>query len=218
MPILHKVEQYSDAYDKLRLGLPTASKFDKIITPLGKPTKESAWQKYAYHLIAERVLQRPINTYTSPAMENGLLMEGDAVAYYEFETERDTALIGFVTTDDGKIGCSPDRLVGDDGLLECKCPQPQTQIEYLLTGKVDREYWPQLQGQLFVTGRQWVDIVSWHPELPRIVIRVERDVEYIACIEKLLGGFVSFMDTIMHKISTTINQKGIPDEYPQVQL
>jgi hypothetical protein len=149
-------------------------------------------------------------------MENGLAMEPDAVAYYEFETGRDTTQIGFVTTDDGKIGCSPDRLVGDDGLCEIKCPMPQTQIEYLLTGKLDKGYWPQLQGQLFVTERKWVDIVSWHPELPRIVIRVERDEAYIACLKKLLDDFNGFIDEVMQKISTTINPKGITNEQAEI--
>jgi len=202
-PVYHFCEQYSDQYDRLKLGLPTSSSFDKIITPDGKPSK--SWEKYAYHLIAERCLERHINTYTSPYMETALMSEADAAAWYEFDHEVQVKKVGFVTNEKKTIGCSPDRLVGEDGLLEIKCPQPQTQIEYLLTGKVDRKYWPQLQGQLFVTERRFVDIVAWHAELPRTVIRVERDVEYIACLEKLLENFNTFLESVMDKISSVVH-------------
>lgn len=199
MPTLHKCEQYSDEYDRLRIGIPTSSKFDKIITPQGKPSKQ--WQKYAYHLIAERMLDRKVDSYTSPYMERGLALEGDAAEFYELQTGTEIELIGFITNDENTIGCSPDRLIGEDGLLEIKVPAPQTQIEYLLTGEIDREYWPQLQGQLFVSGRKYVDILSYHPELPPCIITVERDVEYIACLEKLLGEFNVFIQGVMDKIS-----------------
>ncbi len=199
MPKYYDVDQGSEKHEYLRMGIPTSSNFDKIITPLGKPSKQA--EKYAYFLIAERFLNRKINTYTSAAMENGKIMEEDAANDYELQTGRETKAIGFVTTDDGLIGCSPDRFVGDDGLVEFKCPMPQTQIEYLLTGKVDREYWPQLQGQLFVTGRQWVDIMSYNPELPRCIVRVERDNEFIACLENLLWEFNTFIKEIMAKIT-----------------
>lgn len=198
MPIFHDCDQGTDEWDKLRLGLPTSSSFDKIITPGGKPSKQ--WQKYAYHLIAERFLDRAVNTYTSPAMELGKMLESDAVGQYELLTGSVAKKIGFVTNDENTIGCSPDRLIGDVGLLEVKCPQPQTQIEYLLTGEIDREYWPQLQGQLFVSGREWVDIIAYMPELPPSIVRVERDVEFIACLESLLSDFNAFLDKVMNKI------------------
>lgn len=209
MPKYHDCEQYNDVYDRLRLGIPTSSKFDSIITPEGKPSK--SWQKYAYHLIAERLLQRQVNTYTSPHMENGLAMEPEAVAWYEFDTGRKAEKIGFVTNDAGTIGCSPDRLVGKDGLLEVKCPAPNTQVEYLFTGKIDRKYFPQLQGQLYVTGRNWVDIVSWNPELPRITIRVERDIEYIACLEAQLEEFNEYLEMAMAKIAE-VTDTVLPDK------
>lgn len=199
MPLIHNVDQGSEAWDRLRLGIPTSSKMDKIITPLGKPSKQ--WEKFAYFLIAERFLDRKINTFTSVAMENGKIIEEDAAADYELQTGDETSLVGFITTDDGLIGASPDRLVGEEGLLEIKCPMPQTQMEYLATGKIDREYWPQLQSQLFVSGRKWVDIISFNPELPRSIIRVERDIEYIACLEKLLRDFNDFLSQITNKIS-----------------
>jgi hypothetical protein len=217
MPKLHDVEQGTEAWERLRLGIPTSSSFDKIITPEGKPSKQQ--EKYAYFLLAERFLNRKINTYTSAAMENGKIIEEDAAADYELQSGLDTSLAGFVTTDDGLVGCSPDRLVGDEGLLEIKCPQPQTQMEYLITGKVAKEYYPQLQGQLYVTGRKWVDILSFNPELPRSIIRVERDDAYIGCLENLLWEFNNFLKTVTDKISEMQPlRKGIANDKPEIRF
>lgn len=202
-------EQYDDTYDKLRLGLPTSSNFNKVITPEGEPSK--SWQKYAYHLIAERCLGRKVDTYTSHHMERGMIMEQDAVDYYEFENTCAVKKVGFITDNAGRLGASPDRLVGNDGLLECKCPSPAVQVEYLLTGKIDRAYWPQLQGQLFISERKFVDIISFHPELPRTIIRVERDEPYIACMEKLLNDLNDYMDKIMDKIKQVTDMPSLPE-------
>jgi hypothetical protein len=118
VPIFHDVAQYSEAYDRLKLGMPTSSNFHKIITPQGKPSKQ--WREYACVLIVDRVLQRKIEFYNSPAMERGLIVEADAVDWYEFDQDVTVQRVGFITDDDYTVGCSPDRLVGDDGLLEIK--------------------------------------------------------------------------------------------------
>jgi hypothetical protein len=216
MPIIHNIDQGSEAWERARLGIPTSSSFSKIITPTGHPSKQ--WKKYAYHLIAERCLQRPVDTYTSSAMQRGKDFEAWAADDYELQTGNEVQLIGFMTNDEGTIGCSPDRLVGDEGLLEIKCPLPQTQIEYLLTGEIDREYWPQLHGQLYISGRKWVDIIAYNPELPRSIIRVERDIEFIACLEKLLTQFNDFIGQVMDKISTMQNlTKGSKDVSSSLQ-
>ena len=129
MPIFHHdVAQYSELYDRLKLGIPTSSHFHKIITPQGKPSKQ--WREYACVLIAERILQRNIEFYNSPAMERGLIVEADAVDWYEFDQDVTVQRVGFITDDDHTVGCSPDRLVGDEGLLEVKAPLPHTQVEY----------------------------------------------------------------------------------------
>src|SRR5215813_12047921 len=85
MPIYHDVAQYSEAYDRLKLGIPTSSHFHKIITPQGKPSKQ--WREYACVLIAERILQRRLEFYNSPAMERGLIVEADAADWYEFDQD-----------------------------------------------------------------------------------------------------------------------------------
>ena len=120
MPIFHDVAQYSDQYDRLKLGIPTSSHFHKIITPQGKPSKQ--WREYACMLIAERILQRKIDLYKSLPMERGLIVEAEAADWYEFDQDVTVQRVGFITDDDHTIGCSPDRLVGDEGLLEIKAP------------------------------------------------------------------------------------------------
>src|SRR5690349_24933687 len=98
MPIFHHdVAQYSEAYDRLKLGMPTSSHFHKIITPQGKPSKQ--WRENARVLIAERILQRKIEFYNSPAMERGVNVEAEAARWYEFGQGGTGQRIGFITDD-----------------------------------------------------------------------------------------------------------------------
>jgi hypothetical protein len=198
MPIFHNVAQYSETYDRLKLGIPTSSNFRKIITPQGKPSKQ--WREYACVLIAERILQRKIEFYNSPAMERGLIVESEAADWYEFDQDVTVQKVGFITDDDHTVGCSPDRLVGEEGLLEIKAPLPHTQIEYWISGEVSERFRPQLQGQLYVSQRSWVDIVCWHDELPKVVVRVEPDEQFIKTLDRELQVFNFFIESVMEKI------------------
>jgi hypothetical protein len=107
------------------------------------------------------------------------------------------------------VGCSPDRLVGDDGLLEIKAPLPHTQVEYWISGEVNERFQPQLQGQLYVSQRSWVDIVSWHDVLPKVVIRVEPDEKFIEALDRELQIFNYFIERVMEKIRAT-NELPVP--------
>jgi hypothetical protein len=208
MPIFHHdVAQYSDEYDRLRLGIPTSSNFHKIITPQGKPSKQ--WREYACVLIAERILQQKIEFYNSPAMERGLIVEVDAVDWYEFDQDVTTQRVGFITDDNHTLGCSPDRLVGAEGLLEIKAPLPHTQVDYWISGEISERFRPQLQGQLYISQRSWVDIVCWHDVLPKLVMRVEPDEKFIEALDRELLIFNYFIDRVMDKIRAT-NDLPIP--------
>jgi hypothetical protein len=198
VPILHNVAQYSEAYDRLKLGIPTSSQFHKIITPQGKPSKQ--WREYACLLIAERILQRRIEFYHSPAMERGLIVEAEAADWYEFDQDVTVQKVGFITDDRRTVGCSPDRLVGKDGLLEIKAPLPHTQVEYWLSGEVNERFRPQLQGQLYVSQRSWVDILCWHDVLPKLVLRVEPDETFIKALDCQLQNVNFFIERVMEKI------------------
>ena len=208
MPIFHHdVAQYSDEYDRLRLGIPTSSNFHKIITPQGKPSKQ--WREYACVLIAERILQQKIEFYNSPAMERGLIVEADAADWYEFDQDVTTQRVGFITDDNQTLGCSPDRLVGAEGLLEIKAPLPHTQVDYWISGEISERFRPQLQGQLYISQRSWVDIVCWHDVLPKLVMRVEPDEKFIEALDRELLIFNYFIDRVMDKIRAT-NDLPIP--------
>src|SRR5215510_2278652 len=209
MPIFHDVAQYSDEYDRLKLGIPTSSHFHKIITPQGKPSKQ--WREYACMLIAERILQRKIDLYKSLPMERGLIVEAEAADWYEFDQDVTVQRGGFITDDNRTIGCSPDRLVGDEGLLEIKAPLPQTQVEYWLSGEVNERFRPQLQGQLYVSQRSWVDIVCWHDVLPKVVLRVEPDQKFIKALDRELQIFNFFIERVMEKIHA-MNEVPVPQE------
>src|SRR6201998_473708 len=201
MPIFHDVAQYSEEYDRLKLGIPTSSHFHKIITPQGKPSKQ--WREYACVLIAERILQRKIEFYNSPAMERGLVVEVEAADWYEFDQDVTVQKVGFITDDNHTIGCSPDRLVGDDGLLEIKAPLTQTPGQYWISGEVHERFRPQLQGQLYVSRRSWVDIVCWHDVLPKVVMRVEPDEKFLKALDRELQIFNYFLESVMEKIRVT---------------
>lgn len=207
MPIYHDVVQYSEEYDRLRLGIPTSSNFHKVITPQGKPSKQ--WREYACVLIAERILQHKIEFYNSPAMERGLIVEAEAADWYEFDQDVTVQRIGLITDDKHTMGCSPDRLIGDDGLLEIKAPLPQTQVEYWISGELGERFRPQLQGQLYVSRRSWVDILCWHDVLPKLVVRVEPDEKFMAALDHELQIFNSFIERVMEKIRAT-NELPIP--------
>lgn len=187
--ILHNVKQGSEEWRRLRMGVPTASEFDRILTPTGKRS-ESA-EPYMYDLLAELMMGRPLDAPSFPWMQRGHDLEADAALWYELQKDVITRVVGFCTTDDGLIGASPDRLVGEGGQLEVKCPKPETHVRYLLFPHkgVDAKYRVQIMGQLYVTGRQWCDVVSYHPELPSVIVRVERDEEYIGKLAEALKEF-----------------------------
>ena len=190
--IVHReVEQGSFAWHTLRLGIPTASCFDRILTPGGKPSRQA--ECYLNELLAEWMIGRPIPGAETQWMVRGHELEEDAVNAYEFHANATTAKVGIITTDDGMVGASPDRLVDDDRLLEIKCPKHSTHAGYMLTGKIEDEYRPQLQGQLWITERKAVDIVSYYPELAPVVISVPRDDAYIGDLAVALGTFVDVM-------------------------
>lgn len=185
---IHQCVQGTTEWLHLRAGIPTASEFDKIITPGGKLSKSA--EPYRYRLLAERCMGHPCEEYISLWMQRGSQMEIDAVRFYEFQSDVETVPVGFITNDSETVGASPDRLVGDEGLLEIKVPSPGVHMAYLLaSGGAYEAYKVQVQGQLWITDRKWVDVLSYHPELKPALIRIERDEDFIWKIEDLVIAF-----------------------------
>lgn len=191
-------EQGTDAWAEARRGIPTASEFHRIVTPGGKLSKQA--NDYAYLLIAEELLGRSlIELDQLEWVAYGKAMEPEAVRWYEAERDLDTIPVGFIKTDDGRMGASPDRLVGEPGLAEIKCPSPQVHVRNMIEGFANTHK-PQLQGQLLVSERKWVDWISYSPVLPPLLERVYRDEPYIALLRDALDQFCEMKDVLLEKV------------------
>lgn len=191
--LIHDVEQNSPEWHALRAGKPTASEFDKIFTPTGRDSKQA--EGYANRLLAELIVGGQVETWGGNMWtDRGHELEAEAADYYAIRTGATLEKTGFITDDDCTMGASPDRLVNDDGLLEIKCPSPHVHVEYLLNEKIDNGYFTQLQGQMLVTGRLWVDIISYHPNMPPVIMRVPRDAIYISKLRGKLADFKIMME------------------------
>ncbi len=197
MKIFTGIEQGSDAWHKLRLGIPTASQFHKIVTPK-KAGLSAGAHEYALRLVAERLLNMSAAESLSGLqwMDRGKELEPMAVRQYEFQNEVVTVPVGFITTDDGTLGCSPDRLVVDGDVpklaLEVKCPSQHVHLGYLLDGTTD-DYKPQVMGQILVAELDRADLYSYHPQMPPALIRTTRDEPYL---EKLAAALRAFTDIL----------------------
>lgn len=186
--------QNDDSWYAAKLGIASASCFDRIITPGGKPVSGKKLDDYANELIAEMYLKRRTVSFTgNKHTERGKELEPDAVMAYEMANDVETKVVGFVTDDRGRYGCSPDRFVGEEGMAEVKCCQPAEVVKYILTPTRDPDHKPQVQGQLWVTGRKWNDLVPYHPDMPIISVRTERDEAYLALLETAMEGFLKLL-------------------------
>lgn len=178
MPKIHDVEQRSEAWHALRVGMPSASEFSKIVTSTGEPSKSASG--YALTLAGEMFAGKALETWEGNQWtERGKELEQSAFDLYRFTTDQELAPVGFVTDDAGTMGCSPDSFVGADGLLEVKCLKPERHIHAILyyqkNGRCPTDYVQQTQGQLLITGRKWCDLLFYSPDLPLLTIRQEPD-------------------------------------------
>jgi hypothetical protein len=134
-------------------------------------------------------------------MEQGSILEHEAIPWFEFAHDVAIDRVGFCTTDDGRAGCSPDGLIGEDGGIEMKCPLPHTHLKYLLAGTLPADYAAQVHGSMYVTGRKWWMFVSYSRKFPALVIRVERDEKIQEAIKTALDGFNALFDAQMERIA-----------------
>jgi hypothetical protein len=189
-PTIYDCAQYSDLWWQLRRGVPTASAFDRILTP--KTLKPSSQQEdYIAELIAEKsAFHVPFSTERgmTRAMEDGIDREPEARQWFSMQTDADVQQVGFVLSECGRWGASPDGLIGDDGGLELKCPLAKTQVRYLMEGGLPSEYKAQVHGSLIVTGRAYWMFLSYCPGLPPLLVRVVPD-SFTELLRKALDDF-----------------------------
>lgn len=194
--------QGSDEWIAARVGVVTASCMDKIITPTGKESTQT--DKYMNQIIAEIITGESAETFAGNAhTDRGKEYEEEAVAYYAMVHGIEPQKIGFCVTDDGKLGCSPDRFVGEDGMLEVKTGLPHVLIESALNNKLEQDHRPQTQCGLRVTNRKWVDTMLYNPKMKPIIIRAERNNSFILDMNTALTKFYSNMDTKIEKLKTS---------------
>jgi putative phage-type endonuclease len=203
------MEQGTAEWLAARCGKVTASRAADVIAKT-----KSGWgasrANYMGELIAERLTGTPAEKYTNAAMQWGTDTEAAARAAYQFEKMTPVVKVGFVPHPSiAMAGASPDGFVGDDGLIECKCPNTATHIETLLGQSVPSKYIWQIQMQLACTQRQWADFVSFDPRLPEsmslFVQRVPRDGEAIEYLEKEIKVFLSELE---EKLAALVERYG----------
>lgn len=157
--IIHTCEQGSAKWLQLRTGKITASRFKDVVS------KGKTRQSYMYEIVAERLTGDSAHTFVSDAMKWGIEKEPEAREYYELVTGNSVKQVGFVEASE-YVGVSPDGLIGDDGVLEIKCPNTKTHLSYIDNGVVPTEYFWQCVGMLAYTGMEYLDFVSYDPRLP----------------------------------------------------
>ena len=180
-----------------RIGKVTASKVADVLATI-KTGESASRANYRWQLVCERLTGLKDETYTSLAMDTGTEREPLARAAYEHKNNVFVTKVGFMPHPSIEMaGASPDGVIGD-GLIEIKCPQQKAHGQTLLTKKAPTSYIPQMQMQMSCTGAKWCDFVSYNPTFPDhlqlIIIRVERDEDYIQNMESEIVKFLAEVD------------------------
>ena len=186
-------EQGTPEWFEARRGIPTASRFADVLAKGQGITR----RKYLLTLAGEAITGEVAESYSNAHMERGHVMEADARNLYSFAHDVEPELVGFMRR--GRAGASPDSLIGTDGLLEIKSKLPHLLLDVLDKDKLPPEHVAQVQGQLWVSGRDWCDFVAYWPKLPLFCIRVERDDAYISTLSQAVADFVGELDSYIER-------------------
>lgn len=206
-----EIVQGSDAWKAIRCGRVTASRISDIIAKT-KSGPSASRANYLAQLVCERLTGVVADSYQSAAMAQGTEMEPDARSAYEFYQGVKVDQIAFAEHPTIKdAGCSPDGLVGSDGLVETKCPQPAAHLETLLSQAVPTKYLPQIHWQMACTGRAYCDYVSYNATFPEhmrlFIARVHRDEAKIKELEEAVAGFLLEMAVKLSELNSLYGEK-----------
>jgi len=188
-------EQGSDEWFAIKRGKVSASHFSEVLN------KATGRKTYMFRLLGEKLSGESYEAYSNKTIERGTEVESQARVYYGALYGK-VKQIGFAQLND-YVGCSPDGLVGDDGLIEIKCPYPSTHIQYIIKDTLPPAYKAQVQGNLWVTGRAWCDFISFDPRVeikPFWKTRVDRDEKYINVLSLAIDTFVEEMKKLENQI------------------
>lgn len=194
-------EQRTEAWEQRRLGKATASNFAKVLAKGTGATRE----KYLLQVVAQRLTGKPTAGYSNADMERGIEQEAMARLVYEARTGNMVQEIDFIDHAELMAGCSPDGLIGEDGGLEIKSVIPTVQIQTAKRGSIPPEHIAQVQGCMWIAGRQWWDFASYSPDfldakLQLIVYRVLRDDAYVAVLDSEVRRFLDEVDAMVKEL------------------
>lgn len=204
MPVIEGIEQQTTEWLQMRIGCVTGSRVADVMAKLKRKDGEAQCRAdYKSQIVCEILTNRAFDHYVSPAMQWGLDNEIFARNAYEVAVDS-VQQVGFALhAKIQRLGASPDGLVGDDGLVEFKCPNTTTHLEYIITGEVPHEYHWQMLCEMACAERQWCDFVSYDPRLPKhlqlFVRRFHRDDARIAVMEVEVDQFLT---EVAEKIET----------------
>lgn len=197
--IIIDCEQGSDQWFAEKLGKPSASNASKIITNEGKPSKQRT--DYIYTLASEAITGKAEEGYKNKNMEMGNEREEESRSFYELTHGVTVDQVGVVYQDENKLYlCSPDGIINNEEGLELKNVLPKTQVKYLLKNKLPSEYFSQIQFSLLVTGFNVWNFMSYCPLMRPLIIRVERNEEFISKLRVELKMVAQEVKEIVEKI------------------
>jgi len=194
MQVYHDIIQGTPEWFACRAGIPTASKFATVMAKGEGKTRAEYMRKLAGELITGEPSEQFSNVHT----DRGNAMEDEARETYAFINEADITRVGFIRN--GSKGASPDSLVGANGGLEIKTALPHIQIDRLERDRLPPEHKAQVQGNLWISEREWWDFVSYWPKLPVLQVRVYRDEEYIKTMSDEIDRFNDELAALVERI------------------
>jgi predicted phage-related endonuclease len=201
MIIIDDIQQGTPGWMALKAGVPSASEFDKILSPTGKASTQA--EKYRNQLIGERLLGTKPESYKSQAMIEGSLKEDEARALFSMLKGVECKQVAFCFENNKRYGCSPDAILDLSG-LEIKCPELHTHVQYLMDAKLPTTYISQVQGSMLVSGYSHWFFMSYYPGLPELIIDVPRDDKYCAQLKVSLEMFCDELEKTYIKLEAQL--------------
>jgi hypothetical protein len=214
MLILENIIQNTPEWRAEKLGKPSASRFNEILTATGAVSKQR--DGYLYDLAAQVISGIYPESFTSPAMEEGVRREDESRKLYEMIRGVTVKQVGIIYKDEKKkFLCSPDGIVDNEYGLELKNVLPRTQVKYLLAGQFPAEYHFQIQGSLFITGFKRWDFLTYSPGLPPFIIECRRDERFISALAYELDAFTNELQTMIKRLQDVSGTKDMPQSAPK---
>ena len=208
-----EAEQGSPEWFAARLGRITASRMSDVVAQGRSGAPSATRATYMGELAAEMLTGVQVELYMNADMQRGTELEPLARTAYETKTRQMVDSVGLIIhPDNDRWAASPDGLVGEDGLLELKCPKTHTHIAYLLAGKPPAQYLPQMAWQAACCGREWVDFASYDPRMPEelqlFIVRYEPPMSYIAELELAATAFLAELNAMVEKLRAKMQHPG----------